>query len=138
LGLLPVETVLQAPKTTTLTRFSWNGVAGAGYEIHMGRTRLLGGDSLFRITARNGSAMESQDGCVTADHRSMGTYMHGLFDTPEVTRRWLAAVGLTDVEVPETGGLAAKMEQYKRLAEHFRKHVDVEKIGKLVGIDGNS
>ena len=28
LGLLPVDTVLQAPKTTTLSRFSWNGIQG--------------------------------------------------------------------------------------------------------------
>ena len=42
LGLLPVETVLQAPKTTTLTRFRWDGADGCGYEIHMGRTTRAG------------------------------------------------------------------------------------------------
>ena len=63
--------------------------------------------------------------------------MHGFFDTPELTKQWLAAAGMTDIKVPETGGLAAKMEQYGLLAEHFRKHVDVERIGRLVGIDAN-
>jgi adenosylcobyric acid synthase len=31
LGLLPIETVLKAPKTTTLTQFSWEGRPGTGY-----------------------------------------------------------------------------------------------------------
>ena len=134
LDLLPVDTVLQAPKTTTVTRFSWNGAAGTGYEIHMGQTRLTGGTDLFAIIDRNGISVDGADGCVTDDQRTLGTYMHGLFDTPAMTRRWLATVGLTDVAVPATGGLAAKMEQYALLAEHFREHVDVEKIGELVGI----
>jgi len=137
LGLLPVETVLQAPKTTTLTRFSWNGVEGTGYEIHMGQTRLLGGADLFTIIERNGIAMDNVDGCVADDQRTMGTYMHGFFESPELTQQWLAAMGVRDIQVPATGGLAAKREQYKLLAEHFREHVDVERIGKLVGIQVN-
>ncbi|MBF0202870.1 MAG: cobyric acid synthase, partial [Desulfamplus sp.] len=38
LNLLPVGTVLKAPKITTLSRFSWDDVQGEGYEIHMGHT----------------------------------------------------------------------------------------------------
>jgi adenosylcobyric acid synthase len=56
LGLLPVETVLQAPKTTTLSRFSWDGIQGTGYEIHMGRTRSHGGKPLLTIHERNGDS----------------------------------------------------------------------------------
>ena len=45
LGLLPVETTLMAPKTTTLSRFAWGDVQGTGYEIHMGRTDRRGGSA---------------------------------------------------------------------------------------------
>ena len=38
LNLLPVQTRLVAPKTTTRVRFSWDDIAATGYEIHMGRT----------------------------------------------------------------------------------------------------
>ena len=134
LGLLPVETVLQAPKTTTLTRFSWDAIGGTGYEIHMGRTRLLKGQKLLTITARNGDAIDDTDGCLSEDQRAMGTYIHGLFDTPALIRHWLDHVGLTGIEVPATGGLAAKRQQYALLAEHCRKHLDVDGIGRLIGI----
>ncbi len=134
LGLLPVETVLQAPKTTTRTRFSWAGVEGTGYEIHMGRTRLHGGTRLLSIMARNSDAIADADGCLSPDRRTMGTYMHGLFDTPAVTKHWLTAIGLAAIPVPATGGLAAKLEQYRLLAEHFQRHVDVDGIGRLIGI----
>ncbi|BBO74476.1 cobyric acid synthase [Desulfosarcina widdelii] len=135
LGLLPVETVLQAPKTTTLTRFSWDGIEGTGYEIHMGQTRRQKGRDLLCIAERNGKAVDDADGCLTDDRRAMGTYVHGLFDTPDLIRRWLEAVGLKGIDVPATGGLAAKQEQYTLLAEHFRRHIDVDRIAALMGID---
>ena len=136
LDLLPVETVLKAPKTTTLSQFSWNGIPGAGYEIHMGQTRLAGGRALLSVTARNGRQLEDHDGCTTEDGSCMGTYMHGLFDTPAVIAHWLGAAGVAGVEVPVTGGLAARHEQYALLAEHVRRHVDVARIGGLVGFRG--
>ncbi len=132
LGLLPVETVLQAPKTTTLTRFSWDGIEGTGYEIHMGQTHLQGGNGLLTIHARNGVEVDGTDGCTTDNQRVIGTYMHGLFDTPVLIDRWLAAVGLTGIHVPAAGGLAAKMHQYRLLADHVRAHVDVDRIGALI------
>jgi adenosylcobyric acid synthase len=136
MGLLPVETVLQAPKTTTVTRFSWDGAEGTGYEIHMGRTRRQAGRPLLRILERNGTAVQDDaDGCVSDNGRAMGTYLHGLFDTPALIGRWLAVVGIGGIRVPDSGGLAARMEQYGLLADHFKQHVDVERIGRLVGID---
>ena len=137
LGLLPVKTVLQAPKTTTLSRFSWDGIQGTGYEIHMGQTRLLGGRPLLSLHERNGTAANDDDGCVADNGRAIGTYMHGLFDTPALITRWLAAVELSGIDVPATGGLDAKMQQYALLADHVRRHVDIQRIGTLVGINVN-
>jgi adenosylcobyric acid synthase len=131
LGLLPVETVLRAPKTTTLSRFSWDGIQGAGYEIHMGQTRLQGGSPLLTVAERNGNPVDDADGCVAENGRAIGTYMHGLFDTPALITRWLTAVGLTGIDVPAEGGLEAKMQQYALLADHVRQHVDVERIVQI-------
>lgn len=132
LGLLPVETVLEAPKTTTLSQFAWDGITGTGYEIHMGRTTLAGGSPLVTVTARNGSTVDDMDGCVADNGRALGTYMHGLFDTPALITRWLMQAGIRDIDVPATGGLAAKMAQYDLLADHFCRYVDVEKIATLI------
>ena len=124
--LLPVETVLKAPKTTTLTRFYGDSVQGSGYEIHMGQTKRYGGDPLFKVVERNGIACEDADGCVSADRKIMGTYIHGLFENPTVTRWWLNTIGLPDVETATLEGLEAKDKEYDLLAEHFESHIDVE------------
>jgi adenosylcobyric acid synthase len=128
LELLPIETVLKAPKTTTLTRFSREEVHGTGYEIHMGQTQRHGGDPFFKVVERNGTACEDTDGCVTPDLRIMGTYIHGLFETPALTRLWLNSIGLADVETSDLEGLEAKDKEYDLLAEYFESHIDVKKI----------
>jgi len=128
LGLLPVETVLRAPKTTTRTRFAWQDAEGFGYEIHMGKTDRHGGLPLFQVHERNGRPLADEDGCASADLSAMGTYMHGMFDNPLVTARWLAAAGIKGAQPPAIGGLAARDIEYERLADHLEKHVDVDAI----------
>ncbi|MFO7972707.1 MAG: cobyric acid synthase [Desulfobacterales bacterium] len=132
LSLLPVETVLKAPKTTTLTRFSWEGIPGAGYEIHMGQTLRFAGKSLFRVLAQNSISCDKEDGCMTNTARVLGTYIHGLFDTPDITRRWLDHIGLSGMEVTEAHGFAVRDKEYDLLAEHFEKYVDTEQIFKYL------
>ncbi len=128
LDLLDVETILKAPKTTTLSSFSWNGVQGVGYEIHMGQTRRLSGFPLLTVNKRNDISCNDNDGCVSQNKRVMGTYMHGFFDSPEILEKWLEHIGVKDVEIPEAYGLNARSREYDRLAEHVRKNVDMGKI----------
>ncbi len=132
LGLLPVETVLKAPKTTTRTEFSWDGIPGAGYEIHMGQTHRTGGRPLVRIQSRNRQVCDDGDGCLSRDGRVLGTYLHGLFDTPEITRRWLSQIGLEGIKVDLRHGPVARDQAYDLLAAHMRRHVDVEGILDLM------
>ena len=93
LGLLPVETTLSTPKTTTRTSFAWDDQTGTGYEIHMGQTIRQGADPLLQVHSQNQIACRHDEGCVDRDARVMGTYIHGLFDTPEITRKWLTTMG---------------------------------------------
>ena len=132
LGLLPVETVLKAPKTTTLTDFTWQGIAGRGYEIHMGRTDPPKKQSLVAVEQRNAVACNDFDGCSSEDGRVLGTYMHGLFDTPALTRHWLRTIGLEQITVDTLHGPAARDQAYDQLAEHAAKHLDLEAITALL------
>ena len=132
LGLLPVETVLKAPKTTTLTDFSWGGIPGTGYEIHMGQTQAPQGRTLMTVERRNGLSSEDTDGCLSEDGRVIGTYMHGLFDTPAITRRWLAGIGLGAIAVDQMHGPAARDQAYEQLAEHAAQHLDIGAITALL------
>lgn len=132
LGLLPVETVLKAPKTTTLTDFSWDAINGKGYEIHMGQTQVPEGRTLMQVQRRNTEACEDSDGCRSEDGRVIGTYMHGLFDTPAITRHWLTGIGLDTVAVDELHGPAARDQAYELLAEHATRHLDISAISALL------
>ena len=132
LSLLPVETELKAPKTTTLTRFSWQGIEGQGYEIHMGQTTRHDGEPMFQVLARNGESCNDDDGCIAHDRRVMGTYVHGLFDAPKITKRWLDSIGMTHVEVSTLHGPAARDRDYDLLAAHFEKFIDTQAIEALI------
>jgi adenosylcobyric acid synthase len=132
LGVLPVKTDLMAPKTTTLTRFTWGEKLGKGYEIHMGQTKRLNGRALLTVQDRNGRAIDDDEGCYGDNGRCMGTYMHGFFDTHAITARWLAEIGLTDIRLPQNFGWAAKDKAYELLSEHFEAHVNVKAVADLL------
>lgn len=127
LNLLPVQTVLKAPKTTTLSDFYWGDARGKGYEIHMGYTTLGAGTSLLAINSRNGNPCSDTDGCMSEDHRVAGTYMHGFFDSSQILSKWLKMVGL-DINYACDDMLALKEKDYILLKEHFEAHIDLGQI----------
>ena len=135
LDLLPVETILKAPKTTILTRFSWGTNQGLGYEIHMGQTDRLGGSPLFDVFEQNGCICRREDGCITLTSKIAGTYIHGLFDNPSIARQWLQIIGLGHIDIPSTYGYEAKDKAYDLLADHFKSHVDMEKLNQILGYE---
>jgi adenosylcobyric acid synthase len=62
----------------------------------------------------------------------MGTYIHGLFDSSGITRRWLKTIGANHLEVPEEAGFTARDREYEYLADHFETHVDINAIENLL------
>ena len=122
LNLLPVQTVLKAPKTTTLSDFEWEGEKGKGYEIHMGSTTLKSGTPLVKILARNSIPSRDMDGCMEMDQKIAGTYIHGFFDSPRILAKWLNRIGLNP-PCPEEDMAALKEKNYLLLKEHFEAHV---------------
>ena len=132
LGLLPVETELKAPKVTTLTHISRQGVPGGGYEIHMGQTDRKGGKALFQVLERNRVGTTDEDGCISDSSNSMGTYIHGIFDNPGIVRFWLNYIGLNDVKISGLEGLEFRNRQYDLLAQHFERYIDVAGIHTLI------
>ncbi len=132
LGFLPLETTLQAPKTTTLTRFRWQGVEGTGYEIHMGKSRRTGGKPLFSVIERNGKSLQDEDGCEAGNNGIMGTYMHGMFDVPGITRLWLDRIGCNGVEVTAAFGPESRDKSYELLADHLSTYMDLDRIKSII------
>lgn len=127
LNLLPVQTVLQAPKTTTLSDFQWGEIPGKGYEIHMGSTRLTGGEGLLNITSRNSVSCRDMDGCISRDGKVAGTYIHGFFDAPQILSKWLKKMNIA-VDTSDASRFASKERDYTLLREHFEKYIDLGNV----------
>lgn len=140
LSLLSVETNFEKVKTTTLTEGVDNifRCKVKGYEIHMGNTRLHEGVSSFiKISKRDGlNHNEVNDGAVNKSETVFGTYLHGIFDNTDFTRRLINKIrvargkGEIDEEIPDY--FITKEEQYDTLANIVRKHLDMKAIYRIL------
>lgn len=130
LGLLPVSTVMAGEKITKQVGFRLDpdGEDCLGYEIHMGRTMPIEG-AIVRPYAYLSDGRE--DGC-RSDERCMGTYLHGLLDNAEVINSLLAPYAdrvATETTIQDYQSY--KEEQYNKLAQHLREHIDMDLLYRL-------
>lgn len=123
LNLLDVSTVLKSPKTTTLTEFIYQDIPSKGYEIHMGTTRRIKGKPFLKVLSRNSLTCSDSEGSVSEDNRIFGTYLHGFFDHCLIIEKWLASIGIQNVQIPQETTVTLKEKNYQRLKEHFEAHV---------------
>ncbi|MCX7823365.1 MAG: cobyric acid synthase [Syntrophobacterales bacterium] len=113
-----------------------------GYEIHMGRSFPTKGDvePLFNLRRIGTSYVsESQTDGLTGDvGKCWGTYIHGIFDN-DIFRKWFIRNIAMERRKPlgrsqEIEFFKWKEHQYDLLAEHFRTHVNIELIYKIIGL----
>lgn len=135
LGLLPVSTQMMGEKVTRQVRFGLNEKSRPslklmnGYEIHMGTTVPV-----FDAHASPLNILEDgkTDGYMV-DATCMGTYIHGILDNPEFIDFLLEPFADKFSETAETFDYHRfKEEQYDKLAEHVRKHVDMPLIYQIL------
>lgn len=130
LGLLPTETAIEGEKVTRQVRFAFlssEEPTCTGYEIHMGRTSAVEGETLTPLVRlENGET----DGCV-ADRKCAGSYIHGILDNPEVIE-WLLAPYAEKLDQPQLDYAAFKEEQYNKLADHVRKHLNMPLLYQIL------
>ena len=134
MGLLPTETTFTQIKTRT--RFTadvkakdFEGAKLDGYEIHMGES-IVKGDPF--LTLENGK----DDGCACGTN--FGTYLHGLFDTGELTEKLVKYLcdrkGIEYSEAAPISHSAYVEKQYDILADGVRAAMDFDKIYKIMGL----
>lgn len=133
LNLLPITTTLEEEKIV-------RKVMGAclvynkpvtGYEIHMGTSRITEkrGESFLKLHVQ-GKKQAWEDGWSVNQGQIAGTYLHGLFDSPNfrgAILNDLRSIKGLSAKRPQPGR-KARFSQYDSLAEHFEKHCDVDKI----------
>jgi len=118
LGLLPVTTVLTAEKKTQQCSFRYKEMEEVckGYEIHMGIT-----ESSNPLN----TMMQGHDGYLLND-RCWGTYVHGILDNPVVVEDLLSPFSPEAAAPFDYNNY--KHEQYDKLAQHLREHIDIAYI----------
>jgi adenosylcobyric acid synthase len=111
LGLLPIHTTMTKTKTTQQVTFQFEGQECQGYEIHQG--------------------ISDTDQPILQTGNCIGTYIHGFLDNAPVIEHLLK--GIARSEQPKVQSYADfKEEQYDKLADHVRRHVDVERIYQIL------
>lgn len=141
LGLLPVSTRMTGEKVTRQAKFQLfeNGeratedgtlkLSMSGYEIHMGSTVPIEGTSASPLNMLEDGLC---DGYIV-DSTCMGTYIHGILDNPEFIDFLLKPFAGKLSETAEAFNYQQfKEEQYDKLAEHVRQHVDMPLIYKIL------
>ena len=132
LGLLPVDTVFETRKVRTRVQGtilapSFAGARVDGYEIHTGRTSVQG-HPFCRLD--NGQL----DGCVSGD--TYGTYLHGLFDSGEVTEALVRLLcekkGLDHTATTPIDRNTHLDRQYNLLADRVRSSLDMEVVYRIM------
>lgn len=148
LGLLDIHTVFEMEKMTTqvtgtiasFDQSALKAVSGksiSGYEIHMGiSTRLDGCKPFLQIDSRLGERMEVLDGAVNEKGNVFGTYVHGIFDDIDFTRSLLNTIreekGLNKLESQVKTFGEFKENEYNRLADLIREHIDMKKVYEIM------
>lgn len=133
LGLLPVETVLERAKTTRRVAARWlpDGPDFEAYEIHMGLTVRDGdGRPLFHVEG-------APEGCVSADDRVRGTYLHGLLDSGAARRRvldWARATRIARRSDLAPDARALREASYDRLADTLDAVLDDGLLSALLAL----
>ncbi|MBQ0741964.1 MAG: cobyric acid synthase [Pseudomonas sp.] len=129
LGLLNFVTTLQAQKR--LTRVSGHlqldQASVSGYEIHAGRST---GPALERplLCLDSGEA----DGALSKDGQIAGTYLHGLFESPQASQALLQWAGLAQAQALDYAALRER--DIERLAQSVEAHLDTELLRQLCGV----
>lgn len=131
LGLLPVRTVLGREKATRQVEFLFGEpeTRCRGYEIHMGRTAFEEQAQAVPLLRLSDG---TEEGCMQ-DRKCMGTYLHGILDNPSFVDFLLGPYGLEPAGGEDYA--AFKERQYDLLADHVRRHLDMEAFYRILSSD---
>ncbi|WP_312492868.1 cobyric acid synthase [Pseudomonas cremoris] len=129
LGLLAFSTTLEEEKQlrNVRGRLLLEDAEVSGYEIHAGVTSGLALEHAAVLLDDGRS-----DGAQSADGQILGTYLHGLFETPAACGALLRWAGLQDVQAVDYHALRER--DIERLADLVQHHLDTDLLRDLCGI----
>lgn len=138
LQLFQFTTIFQEDKKLELTNYypntkkSWlkdfNSYVD-GYQIHMGKTIHPDNFKSYLFKDSNGDPA----GVISEDGRIWGCYLHGIFNKPDLRRKWLTSLGWK--ARGEALSMKDKQEsELNRFADILEENLDIEKIEEIIGL----
>ncbi|MGS0738664.1 cobyric acid synthase [Pseudomonas sp. GG8] len=130
LGMLDINTVLEEQKQlrNVCGHLALEDAPVSGYEIHAGVTT---GAALEHAAVRLDDGRH--DGAQSADGQILGTYLHGLFESPPACAALLRWAGLENVQHVDYHALRER--DIERLADLVENHLDGALLRTLCGLD---
>jgi adenosylcobyric acid synthase len=127
---LDLETTLESEKQLRNTTgvLSFEGAAVRGYEIHAGVSR---GSALTTPSA----VLEDgrPDGAISDDGKILGTYLHGVFESPDACAALLRWAGLSDPK--RIDYREVRERAIERVADSVETHLDMHAILGLLQLE---
>ncbi|POD74025.1 cobyric acid synthase CobQ [Pseudomonas syringae group genomosp. 3] len=132
LGLLAMSTVLETEKQLRNVhgRLTLEDAEVSGYEIHAGVTT---GAALEQAAVKLDDGR--CDGAQSANGQILGTYLHGLFESPAACSALLRWAGLENVQSVDYHALRER--DIERLADLVEKHLDGTLLRELCGLEAS-
>jgi len=129
LGLLDFTTELHAEKQlrNVRGRLCLESAEVSGYEIHAGVSE---GPALRQAAVELDHGR--RDGVLSADGQVLGTYLHGLFESPAACAALLRWAGLGEVETVDYHALRER--DIERLADLVETRLDTRLLRRLCGV----
>jgi adenosylcobyric acid synthase len=93
----------------------------------MGRTRRATEATAALRIMDAGPQTDELDGCVSADGRVWGCYLHGLFGNDAFRHAWLGTLGW------QARGSGQRQDPYDRLADVVERHLDAHQLAAILG-----
>lgn len=141
LGFLPLKTVFERRKilsqTTAVSQLPGSeGLKVKGYEIHHGRTEVLGeAKPAFWVTHRLGLTASEPEGVQKKEGRIFGTYLHGLFDSQPFCYRFLKQIAQEKGCLLSSPPPESEVEgQLERLADALEETIEIDRILCIAGL----
>lgn len=136
LGLIDAVTIFERNKVTTQVSGTHrdSGHPVTGYEVHMGRTRVSGDgySPLFDVHSPTESSPRAE-GVEVRGGRVLGTYIHGVFDSPGFRRFFLNRLRIKNNWPPLAVGEPLSLDaSLDRLADFVAEHVDLPAIEAVI------
>lgn len=146
MSLIDLETIFEDEKVTSqvsakiefdVENSILSGIKGTnikGYEIHCGRS--INETGAIKILEKHGELADYKEGSINIKGNVFGTYIHGIFDSMEFTKKILSNIrkarGLESKQEEFSTYEEFKENEYKKLAAHVRAHVDTKKIYEIM------